>query len=221
MRRNLAEKSRDETYAPGLRAVPPRGSGGGRAGHLRSRPDDRPRGVPGGRGRSDAGILRGHVRAGILGDVTITLSTGSLSRNSFGRYVTDGEAALRLDEGPAATIAFSFADAINAFGIDFKDLNFVDASATDGLGSDFGIVLSADYGGSLGGSSFQNNQFFGLTNADGFTSVTFAVGSSTSGGALALDRLEFGSTAATVPVPAGLPLLLAGLAGRAALRRRA
>lgn len=143
---------------------------------------------------------------------SISGAAGTLFPETFSRSVTDGSQALGFAEFGPSTVTFLFDDAITAFGIDFNDLNNVDASAADDIGNDFGVVLTGDDGSAQGGPGFQNQQFFGVVNTDPFTSITFSIGATINFGLLTFDRLEYQTAAVSpVPVPASLPLLAGGL----------
>jgi len=80
------------------------------------------------------------------------------------------------EDFPALTLTFSFTRPLNAFGLDVNDLNFTSMSFADSLGNVNPGVLLGDNGGPDGGPEFQNLQFFGVVNANAFTTVqlTFA-----------------------------------------------
>lgn len=110
---------------------------------------------------------------------------------------------------------FVFDDAIRAFGGDFN--------LAEPGGEGFGITVGTSNGSAHTlGNEIPNstNGFWGFVSTDLFTTVSFGPGTQTSGGgfreAYTLDDL----TTAPVPLPAALPLLLAGLGGLAMVRRR-
>ncbi|WP_425039573.1 VPLPA-CTERM sorting domain-containing protein [Primorskyibacter sp. S187A] len=142
-------------------------------------------------------------------DFTLTHSGGGLTL--FGsNSLTRTEGVQGLGFSGNGSVTFTFASTINAFGIDWSSFDqtstVVDYSDDGGnsLSDLFVPVTNAGAG------------FFGIIDTGGFSSVTFNVSQTE---ILEFDNIAWG-TVAPVPLPAGLPLLLAGLGGLAMLRRR-
>lgn len=159
-----------------------------------------------------------------FGDFTVESSAGNLSQEDFARGVTDGTYALGFFESSTEkTVTFTFDNAINFFGVDVNDLSFVSMSFMDDLGNVLNDALLQDNGGALGGSGFENLQFFGLSNAVAFSVVqlTFSAADQGLSGFAYFDNLQFGALPTSeVPLPAALPLFLVGLAGVGGFTRR-
>lgn len=91
------------------------------------------------------------------------------------------------------------------------------------LGNTLADALLPDFGSDAGGPGFQNLQFFGLTNAVAFSTVslTFSNDSVDLTGSGFLDNLQYGALSASeIPLPAALPLFLVGIAGLGGFARR-
>jgi len=149
--------------------------------------------------------------------VTISTNNGNLGSSSFARGVSDGTSSLSVNEAVQTTVTFSFASAINAFGLDINDMNFVNLTISDDLGNVFTDILLGDDGSPAGGPGFENRQFFGLVNSESFSTLTLTFTQTTSSGTLFLDRLQYG---ATVPEPAVLALMGLGFAGLGCRKKR-
>jgi hypothetical protein len=146
----------------------------------------------------------------------VVTSGDVIVQSSFSRGVSDGSFALFISEGESLT--FLFDHPINAFGLDVNDLNFADMSFADDLGNTNANVLLGDDGGPAGGVGFENLQFFGVMNVEGFQMVQLSFSEPSSLGNLYVDRLEFGS--AIIPEPDSALLFGIGLALIAFGRRR-
>ena len=110
------------------------------------------------------------------------------------------------DDGQGGSISFTFSQAVSFLGFDFLD----DESVTVTDNNNNSAVV-----GTGSGSSFDNFlTASGLLGWTDVTSLTFDFG----GNSGAIDNLEF--EIAAVPVPASLPLMLAGLAGFGFASRR-
>lgn len=144
-----------------------------------------------------------------FGDFSVSIATGAFTlfgANSLTR--TEGENGLGFSGNNIVT--FLFDSVQTAFGIDWSSF---DQTATN--------VAYADNGGGANGDLFEpvvtaGAGFFGVNNLNGFTEISFTV---TQNETLEFDNIQYGSVA-PVPVPAGLPLLIAGLGTLAYLRRR-
>ena len=107
---------------------------------------------------------------------------------------------------------FNFSTAINAFGAYFTGVQRGDATLTYTDGSTTTLTLpTADL--SSGGTTF-----FGFYDpGKAITSISYFTG--TGGDFVGVDDIRY-NAAAVIPLPAGAPLLLTGIAGFAWLRRR-
>ncbi|MGF1503121.1 MAG: VPLPA-CTERM sorting domain-containing protein [Paracoccaceae bacterium] len=156
----------------------------------------------------------------------ITFASGVSSENSAppaftdnsisdGRYVnaTDGDG-----DGASTSIVWTFPAPVTAVGFDYADVA-VNRLAILVDGTERAIALGAD---SQTGDTADN--FFGFTSMTPIEMVTFG-NLTPRDDIFTLDNLQFGAAAsdpdgAVVPLPAGLPLLLAGLAGLGLVARR-
>ncbi|WP_165899265.1 VPLPA-CTERM sorting domain-containing protein [Rhodovulum steppense] len=127
--------------------------------------------------------------------------------------LTRTEGAQGLGFSGSGSITLSFTSAINAFGIDWSSF---DNAATN--------VSYGDSAGNVIADLFQpvtrsGAGFFGIIDTGGFSWITFDV---TSQEIMEFDFIQYGvaSDPSLIPLPAGLPLLVAGLGTLAVLRRR-
>ena len=110
------------------------------------------------------------------------------------------------DDGRGGWISFTFSQAVSFLGFDFLDDEFVTVSDNNGNSAVVGTGT---------GPAFDNYvTASGLLGFSDVTELTFDFG----GNSGAIDNLEF--EIAAVPVPASLPLMLAGLAGFGFASRR-
>lgn len=122
----------------------------------------------------------------------------------------------RIDQGSNPDTLFSFDAPILGFGGDW------DLAGPGGQGT--GISITTMNGGSFVVTQevprTLENDFWGFISDMEFSSLSFFEGSQASGvETYTLDNLTTGGVS-PVPLPAGLPLLLVGLGGLAALRRK-
>lgn len=89
-------------------------------------------------------------------------------------------------------------------------------SATDGNGNSLGSISPASFADFSNSGTTAEDRFFGVTFDGGIRSIFI----SSAGGGIELDHIQHGTMATTVPVPAAGWLMLTGLAGLAARRRR-
>lgn len=144
-----------------------------------------------------------------FGDFSVSIETGAFTlfgANSLTR--TEGENGLGFSGSNVVT--FLFDSVQTAFGIDWSSFDRTDTN-----------VAYADNGGGANDDLFEpvvtaGAGFFGVNNANGFTEIIFTV---TQQEILEFDNIQFG-TASPVPIPAGLPLLIAGLGALAFMRRK-
>ncbi|MEM6760361.1 MAG: VPLPA-CTERM sorting domain-containing protein [Pseudomonadota bacterium] len=116
------------------------------------------------------------------------------------------QANFGLTSGTVNTI--SFARPVTAFGADFANLGTSSGRTTISAGGDSIDITS------------RNPGFFGFSSATPFSSVSFTSNQINSVNLIALDNVLYAPVPVPVPVPATLPLLLVGLGGLVALRRR-
>lgn len=151
-----------------------------------------------------------------FGPFSVNSSTGSFFRLGFASLVSEGSHALSFREDTVLTLVFDAA--IKAISFDINEYNRGAMSYSDNAGNHFANAVLPNGAGST---------FFGLTSDVGFTSVSLSFAGGSNGSLAGLDNLQFAQDLQsaqqpnTVPLPAGLPLLAAGLAGFGLLRRRA
>lgn len=152
--------------------------------------------------------------------VTASSSSGlQLATASWSPTYNSGGTGLTTGSFPDP-ITFTFASAVSSVGMYFGN----DDTCCSGV---FDAALDIfDAGGLISTIYVTANmndlvdQFIGFVSDELVTSVTIRYGSGTDTGLYTVvDDLYF-NTAAEVPVPAGLPLLLTGIAAVGALRRR-
>ncbi len=157
-----------------------------------------------------------HTAAVDAGDFVISM-TGTPSTSGYNMIdvVADssesdvnGTVNMRVftDNSPAATLVFTFGDAITSFGADFKSFN--DSSARTQVYVD-GILIVPAIGASSG-----LNSFFGFISDAAFTTVTFV---GLANDVYGIDNITYGGT---VPEPGILGLFGLGLFGLGVTRRR-
>jgi hypothetical protein len=143
-----------------------------------------------------------------FGAFTLTSSVGLTLFGANALTRTEGVKGLGFSGN--GTVTFTFDSAITAFGIDWSSFDqgsTVVAYSDDAGGAVADIFVPVTPAG--GG-------FFGVRNTDGFTSVSFQV---TQAEILEFDYIQWG-TAAAVPEPMSLLLVVAGLAAVGVSRSR-
>lgn len=149
--------------------------------------------------------------AASLGDVTLMSSF-----SSSGTAVLDaGANAIDIDAmRPADAVTVSFAGPVAGFGFFY--------SGFDATNDPLTVRVEGTTIASLPNGLFDfTNAFFGVIDDTGGTYSAFDFGTTGSGMYARVGALHWADAPAPVPLPAGLPLLLAGLLGLAVLRRRA
>lgn len=119
----------------------------------------------------------------------------------------------------AAGVTFTFVGVTlpTAFGIVWTDgSGAVTFSAMDGNGNSLGSITPAAFADGSSSGTTAEDRFFGVTFDGGIKSIFIK----NSSGGIEVDHIQHGTMAAPVPVPAAGWLLLTGLAGLAARRRR-
>jgi hypothetical protein len=130
------------------------------------------------------------------------------------------------------TIVFSFAAPITAFGVfvgGLGDLVSAPTTLSGVLSTGETFTAFADYTSTIPETAniFAGNLFFGITSATPFTTIRFT-GSGIDGDGIFFDDMAYapfdngggGGDPEVIPLPASGVLLLAGIAGLAAVRRR-
>ena len=143
--------------------------------------------------------------------VTVSDGVPASSNAAVGPAIFGTGQSVTSSTNPPTLVRFSFASAINAFGISVFDLGTVGAttlSYTLSNGATGNIFINYSGGGAL---------FAGIIDSTPFTYIQF--GNTVGGDFVEMDNASFGATA--VPEPATLLLLGGGLAAVAARRRRA
>ena len=122
-------------------------------------------------------------------------------------------------DGPTG-VTFTFVGGVlpTAFGIVWTDGGgAVTFSAMDGNGNVLGSIRPDEFADGSSSGTTAEDRFFGVTFDGGIKSIFIKNG----GGGIELDHIQYGSMVpAAVPVPAAGWLMLTGLAGLAARRRR-
>ena len=153
---------------------------------------------------------------GLGGGASVSTDSGTIWGSWLTIRTVSGRRSIDWWPGFDGNISFSFANPINAFSIQVKDLGGLSPSTLRVSidGGDF-FDLITDHSGPRG-----NLLFFGLFDDDAFfRSVTFAITNPDE--AVGLDNLRFGQVAVTaLPEPASLALFGFGLAGLIILFRR-
>jgi hypothetical protein len=115
----------------------------------------------------------------------------------------------------ATGILFTFDEIVTAAGLVWTDgAGLVTFSAFDALG-DLLVTTTLNIAGSGFNGQTNEDTFFGVTSAAGISSIFI----SNASGGIEVDHVQYGMMAA-VPLPAAGLLLMAGLAGLTAMRRR-
>lgn len=166
----------------------------------------------------------GSLDGGITANTGGTLSSGSLVDSvDADDGAIDGSGSTGTSYFALGTnltpLIFTFAQTVTAAGFVWTDGNTggTTVKAFDGGGAEI-----ASFSGSLGSGNVFNGQtdedvFIGFTFAGGIGSISIAQNSQ----GLEIDHLQYGDMAmAPVPVPASLPLMLAGLGLLVGLKRR-
>ncbi|GMG81218.1 hypothetical protein LNKW23_04300 [Paralimibaculum aggregatum] len=158
---------------------------------------------------------------GIAAADSITLDSGVVSENmggsrgSFDNTVTGGIYLNAVDgngTNASLSVVWTFPIPVTAVGLQYLGL-FADEVSVTVDGSLRALRESAD--------GDPEDGFFGFTTTTPVTSITFTTQHPALYDTYGFDDLAFGAASAEVPLPAGLPLLLAGLGalGLAARRR--
>jgi len=161
-------------------------------------------------------------------DLTLQTTGSDVERDSrnqieaqplrFSAFDVDGSTIAQvLLRNSGDTFTISFGTAITAFGADVASMNdFVSRSSITVAGTTFEPPALPV------GATDDVVQFLGFTSDMPFTSVTFNFLNGSDG--FGVDNVAYGTLndapPSAVPLPASLPLLLAGFAGLTALRRR-
>lgn len=160
--------------------------------------------------------IRGNQGVGILTPTQVNTANGTAIGTT--NQLAWGERVGFSGTGDGPDVTFRFFAPITAFAFDFSDSDTTDSySVTIGNEAPFQLASGTS-------STFQS--FFGLVSDTAFTTVVFkqtATGGFTE--AFSIDNIRTNGfntqeEANAVPVPASLPLLLAGFGGLAWLRRR-
>ncbi len=146
-----------------------------------------------------------------VGDFTITGPASGIARiDAGGDGVTpvDGTAYIQGIGAAGSSIVFTFATSIFSFGVDLFGINNNNERTQVVIDGD--IFSLPVVGGNVA-------SFFGVTSDTPFNTVAFSLLLGEDAG---LDNITYGGDAAVIPLPGGLPLLLAGLAGLGIAARR-
>ncbi|MCU0648588.1 MAG: PEP-CTERM sorting domain-containing protein [Gemmatimonadaceae bacterium] len=147
-----------------------------------------------------------------FGGVTMQLQSSSggfsgLSNNDL--ITTEGIRVMSFVTTGATFVDFTFAQAINAFGVDITSIDFTSTSGSfeDNLGNTRNLGFAPVFAGA---------SFFGVTNAQAFTSVRLSF---TGSEILNFDNLQWGR-ATVIPEPSTVALFATGLIGLLGATRR-
>jgi len=176
----------------------------------------------------ETGALPSVDFAGTTGMITATLSGSGVSIESSpgnGRFATSGNRYVETGSGSGFSISFS--TGISAFGFFGTDIGDFGNELILGLTNSNGNTSSLNVGNTVGdnGSTDGSVLFFGFVDtANAYTNISF---DNVPGGidVFGFDDLTIGDTGQivnppAVPLPASSLLLIGGLAGFAAIRRR-
>lgn len=177
----------------------------------------------------ETGALPNVTFPGSSGSITATLTGSGVSINSspgFGRFATSGSRYVETDSG--GDFSMTFSSAISAFGFYGTDIGDFGNRLILRLTRLGGGTVDLDVGNTVGSGGSPNGAllFFGFIDiVDSYTSIAFlnVPGSSDVFGfddMIIGDRQQITDPPSEVPLPAGLPLLLAGLGAIGALRMR-
>ncbi|AXI48706.1 hypothetical protein C1J03_02275 [Sulfitobacter sp. SK012] len=160
--------------------------------------------------------------AALLGPIAIYDFTGGAPASgvtitgSDVSYTPGGRLRDIINQGAAADTLFAFDAPVLAFGGDWN----LEGPGGPGTGIEIQTMNGATYTVSSEVPNTLRNDFWGFISDMEFSSLSFVEGSQAIGvETYTLDNLTTGGVA-PVPLPAGLPLLLAGLGGLATLRRK-
>ena len=151
-----------------------------------------------------------------IGDLTLrndnTLARGFIDQPplQFSGFDVDGTAVANILVNSSSSFTLGFSSAVTAFGADFGAFN-------DGIQRSLFNVLGEDILAPVqSGSTVQFFGFISDTAFDTFSILSFEG----AGDGFGLDNVSYGTAAAPVPLAAGVVLLLSGMGGMAALRRK-